>query len=404
MKFVTLERLTVYAIASLVLGSSVIIASLITTPARASGATDFPAFFNAGRIARTEPSRLYDPGLQRLMFSDVAPEIDPALVPYYAYSPFFSLLFVPLSILPYMLAFAAWAFLCIVMPLVGLKFVWTTTDLPPEHFKHVAIFSLCFLPFYAWTLFMGQTTAFAFFALSLAIYLERTDRPFFSGLALSLLLYKPPLVLVVFPMLLVTRRFKAVAGFAGGGFALGLISLALIGPSGLPAYIAMMRSFANKKQGLAGLTNIEVDAYSFFVNLTGGQMRLSTILWALLFAIVGYWMIKTWRQNPELAWITAITWTCTLNYYLLLYDASLIILPVVLLIAIQGGVSNILRWLLVALFVVPWFHGPMSRAWGFQPMTVMLIALGCYQLYVLTRRQTESVFRVQIPVKAKTVA
>lgn len=404
MKFLTLERLTIYAIASLIVGCAVIIASLINTPARLSGATDFPAFFNAGRIARTEPSRLYDPALQRQMFSDVAPEIDPALVPYYAYSPFFSLVFVPLSLLPYMLAFAVWIALCVAMLLLGLQLVWGTTDLPAEHFKHAAIFSLCFLPFYAWTLFMGQTTAFAFFALALAIYFERTGRMFISGLALSLLLYKPPLLILILPMLLITKRWRSLKGLVTGGCALALISLALIGPSGVPSYLEMMRTFAAKKQELAGLTNIEVDAYSFFVNITQGQMRLANILWCALLVIVGYWLVKTWRHNPELAWITAITWTCTLNYYILLYDSSLIILSVVLLIGSHGYVSKSLRWLLIAAFVVPWFHGPMSRAWGFQPMTVMLIALGYYQLYVLTRRETKSVLRVQIPVKTETVA
>lgn len=381
----SLERLTVYAIASMVIGSAVIITSLIQTPARASGAVDWPAFYNSGRIAHSEPSRLYDPQLQQELFSDVAPTIDPRLVPYFAYTPFFSLVFVPLSYLPYLLAFAAWIVLCVVMVLIGLQLIWRTTNLPAEHFKYAAVFSLCFLPFYAWTLFMGQTTAFAFFALALAIYFERTDRPFVSGLALSLLLYKPPLLILILPMLLITKRLRTVAGFAIGGLGLGLISLALIGPSGVPAYLAMMRSFADKKQGLSGLTNIEVDAYSFFVNLTHGQMRLATILWVALLAIVGYWLVKTWRQNKREAWIPAITWTCVLNYYVLLYDSSLIVLSAVLLIASLGHVSKALRWLLIAAFVVPWFHGPMSRAFGVQPMTVALIVFGCYQIASVMR-------------------
>lgn len=400
MHFWNLYRLTVYAVASLVLGCAVIITSLVNTPARLSGATDFPAFYNAGRIARTEPTRLYDPALQRQMFSDVAPEIDPALVPYYAYTPFFALIFVPLSTLPYPVAFAAWIELCFGMLLFGLKLVRRVTDLPSEYFKSAAIISVCFLPFYAWCLFMGQTTAFAFLAIAVAIYLEREDRAFLSGLALSLLLYKPPLLILILPMLLITKRWRTVAGFALGGTALGLLSLALIRPSGVPAYLAMMRSFANKKQGLAGLTNIEVDAYSFFVNLTHGNMRLANVLFAILLVAAGYWLIKTWRHNPQHAWITAITWTCVLNYYVLLYDSTLAILSVVLLIGTQGQVSKPLRWLMITLFVVPWFHGPMSRAWGFQPMTVMLVAFGSYQLYALTRWQAKRIFVVQVGVNS----
>jgi len=382
-RFLNLHRLTVYAAASMVIGCTVIITSVLTTPARLSGATDFPAFYDAGRAVRQDAARLYDPALQMELFSDVAPSIDPRLTPFFAYTPFFSLLFVPLSVLPYPVAFAVWIALCFAMLLFGLKLVWQTTDLSPEYFKTAALISVSFLPFYAWCLFMGQTTAFAFLSIALAVYFERTDRRLLSGLALALLLYKPPLLILILPMLLITKRWRSFVGFTIGGSVLGLISLAIIGFSGIPSYLAMMRAFADKKQGLAGLTNIEVDAYSFFVNITHGQMKVATILWAGLFAIAGYFLIGAWRQNPEQSWITAITWTTVLNYYVLLYDSSLIILSTVLLIGLQGYVSKSLRWLLILLFIVPWFHGPISRMFGFQPMTVLLLAFGCYPLYKL---------------------
>lgn len=319
-------------------------------------------------------------------YTKTLPTIDPGEVPYFVYTPFFALLFSPLALLPYSIAFGCWIVISISLFVVGFRLTWTAANLPTIYWRSSLIIAVSYLPFYAWCLFMGQTTAFAFFAIGLAIYLERTDRSLLSGLALSLLLYKPPLLILILPMLLITKRWKAVAGFGLGCVGLGLISLALIGPSGVPDYFAMMRSFANKKQGLAGLTNIEVDAYSFFVNLTGGQMPAATALWALLFVVVGYCLIKTWRHNPRVAWITAITWTCVLNYYVLLYDSTLIILSAVLLAAMLGRLTNALRWLLTAAFLVPWFHKPMSQAFGFQLMTIVLMSFGVYQLWYLSLR------------------
>jgi hypothetical protein len=240
---------------------------------------------------------------------------------------------------------------------------------------------------------MGQTTAFGLFTLAAAIYLENRDRPLASGFVLSLLLYKPPLLILLIPMLVITKRWSTLIGFAIGGFVLGVISLSLIGTSGVPAYIEMTRGFANKKVGLAGLTHIEVDAYSFFVNLTAGRGRPALALFIILIATVGYWLVKSWRSNPGGSWITAITWSIVLNYYVLLYDSALVILSVILLIgSLRGNVPRTLFWLLIVLFITPWFHAPMARVWGVQMMTLALISFGGYQLLILTRsasRQTK---------------
>jgi hypothetical protein len=384
--FLNLHRLTVYSVASAALGCSVIITSLVTTPARLSGATDFPAFYNAGRIARQAPARLYDRELQIRMFSDVAPLIDPQLTPLFAYTPFFSLLFAPLSVLPYPIAFLCWVLMCGGMLIAGIALVWRVADLPKRYFRNAAIIAVCFLPFYAWCLFMGQTTAFGLFTLAAAIYLENRDPPLASGFVLSLLLYKPPLLILLIPMLVITKRWSTLIGFAIGGFVLGVISLSLIGTSGVPAYIEMTRGFANKKVGLAGLTHIEVDAYSFFVNLTAGRGRPALALFIILIATVGYWLVKSWRSNPGGSWITAITWSIVLNYYVLLYDSALVILSVILLIgSLRGNVPRTLFWLLIVLFITPWFHAPMARVWGVQMMTLALISFGGYQLLILTR-------------------
>lgn len=378
------ERLRLYAIASMATGCLVLALLLWQTPERLAGATDFTAFFNAGRIVNEYPtSDLYSRELQMKLFAEAAPTIDPAQASLFVYTPFFAALFSPFAVLPYPVAFAAWIVTSLAMFVVGFRLVWMVSGLSDVHWKSALAIAVSFVPFYSWCLGMGQTSAFGFFFLALAIYLDRNARQFGSGCVLALLLYKPTLLVLLVPMLLLTKRWRSLAGFLTVGSVLGLISLALIRLSGLPAYFDMAAGFAKAKTG-THLTMLEIDAYSFFVALTRGSAWAPFLFLALTVAILPF-VIKAWRVQPENAWATAIAWTLVLNFYVLMYDASLLVLSVVLFVGTLREVTHGLRWLLIALFLLPWIETATARTFGFQPITVALIVFGCYQIASVMR-------------------
>jgi hypothetical protein len=385
--FLTLERLRIYAVGTLMIGCLVLAALLWTQPQRLVGAADFSAFYNAGRIINEHsPSDLYNRNLQRQLFAELPPGFDPNQTAHFAYTPFFALLFSPLALLPYPIAFLAWTIISLSMFILGFQLVWNASQLPSKHYRTGLLMAVSFLPFYAWCLGMAQTSAFGFFFLALAIYLDHRKH-FLSGCALALLLYKPPLLVLLIPMLLITKKWRTLAGFTCAGIVLALISMALIGLSGIPSYVAMITGFAKTKAGIP-TTGLEIDAYSFFMLLTNNSPRLAIGLVLTLLVIIAPLLISSWKTNPRSAWATAITWTLVLNFYAIIYDATLLVLPVVLLIAL----IKVPRGLLITLFLVRWIETASSEHLRFQPMTAALIVFGCYVLYALARRQTELIF------------
>ncbi len=324
----TPDRARLYAVLTIVLGLSVALYLFVTAPERLTSGVDFPAFYNAGRIILGYPrGNLYNRQLQQTLYMEIAPAAAARTNLFFVYTPFFALIFAPLALLPYLPAFACWMFISLALFTVGFRLAWTAASLSLRHFKTGLILALGFLPFYSWCLLTGQTSAFGFFFLALAIYFDRKGERLASGCALAMLLYKPTLLLLLVPMLMVTKRWRILAGFCIGAFMLGFVSLALIRPSGIPAYLDMLASFSHAKTTGQHLLFFDVDAFAFFLPFLGKYTWFAVL--ALAVAVMPF-LIQAWRRDPAGSFALAITWTLVLNFYVVIYDSTLIILAVVL--------------------------------------------------------------------------
>lgn len=353
---------------------------------------DFPAFYNAGRILDSHSwSSLYDHDLQERLYIELVPNTPPgdARVLYFSYTPFFALLFAPLALLPYRLALLSWSIISLALFLIGFLRVWNTCDLQSQYKVSALLIALSFLPFYAWCLLVGQSSAFGFFALAIAISLDRKGKPLASGLALSLLLYKPPFLVLFLPMLLVTRRLRALAGFSLGAVVLGALSLLMIGSSGLPLYLRMLQSFSVLKLTGRRRTFHEIDLFSFFNSIFHDHVFVTIVLTIAVTVFVLVFLVREWSRVPSRAWALAIPWTTILNLYFLIYDSTILILSVLLTFEWQRN-TRVLRWLVLGLFVAALFD--LARL-GFQPLTFAIAAFGGYQLWVSRSQSVET--RVQ---------
>jgi alpha-1,2-mannosyltransferase len=385
--FLTLDRARVYAVLTMVLGFCIAFSLWVTAPERFRNSVDFPAFYNAGRIINEYPrGSLYDRELQQTLYQEIAPAAAARTNLFFVYTPFFAVIFAPLALMPYLPAFVCWVLISLALFTVGFRLAWTAASLPVRYLNTGFVLALGFLPLYSWCLFIGQTSTFGFFWLALAIYLDRRGRGFVSGCALAMLLYKPTLLLLLVPMLVVTKRWRTVAGFCVGAVVLGLVSLAVIGFSGIPAYLDTLAFFSRAKATGLHLIWFDVDALSFFLPLLGKHAWLAALALA---AVVIPFLLRAWRRDPEDSFALAITWTLVLNFYVVIYDSTLIILAVVLT---AGSLAHPylprgFRWLLLALFLVPWVARQSAQNFGFQPMTIALVAFGCYQLSTILSRQ-----------------
>jgi len=385
-EFLTLKRARVYALLTSIIAASVVLSFAIESPQRLTGATDFPAFYNAGKILNEHSSQhLYDRDLQRQLYVNLAPDAASRRNLYFAYSPFFALIFSPFAMLPYTAAFVCWTLVSLTLFTVGFFLVWKAEALPPRDRTDAFLVAVAFLPFFTWCLTTGQTSAFGFFWLALAIYFDRKVRPFQSGCALAILLYKPTLLVLILPMLVITKRWRTILGFSVAALGLGLISLLLIGANGIVPYVRMLEAFSEDKASGRHPNWADIDIFSFFLPLVGGHSTAARLLTLIVAMIVVPFLYLVWRRRPEVGWATAIIWTLVLNFYVLIYDVTFIVLAVLLTaafyIANRHRLPLGLRWFMLVLFLVPWIETNLALRYGFHPMTLVIVGFGCYQLY-----------------------
>jgi hypothetical protein len=251
----------------------------------------------------------------------------------------------------------------------------------------------------------GHLSALGFVAMSAALAEEDRGRPLLSGLALSVCVYKPTLLVLLLPMLIVTRRFRTLTGFASGSIVLALFATAIQGIRLWSGYVPMLFSFGSGAARVQTHTFKEVwkyvDAASFSSliqpELPAGVFRL---LYPILLACIGcaaLWLIRTWwrsagavRPASTIVWTATLTWTLVLNVYVPIYDCILIVLVVIttagVLMKIPGKPYS--RCFGVVWFLIlacSWITIDVAEKTGFQIITPLLAALGILQLILFGR-------------------
>lgn len=326
---------------------------------------DFIAFYTAGRLVSDQRDRLYDLQLQDQMVHATVPAAPADQSMPYVNPPFFALLFAPLAQLPFAFSYLVWILVSVALYAAAVLFaLWVSPALPR---RSTFLVALAFPPFCMFVLQGGQVSAFGCFALSLAFFLAHSQRTVGAGLALALLLYKPPLLLFVLPMLAVKKQWRTLAGFAVGASLLSFASWVLVGTSGLLQYLQVLRFFYALNNAAAEVfqTSKYVDAGAAIRLLTGqspGSIRF--VLLASAFPL----LLVAWRKlESRRTWALAVAATLLLNLYSPIYDCVLLVLP-----AIWVGPKTIGHWMLAALFVASLFAVPFANLTHVQLLTPLL--------------------------------
>src|SRR5437867_1425311 len=294
---------------------------------------DFVLFYAAGKIvAAHQADHLYDPDLEERIEHGLTGEwsgrhglINP---------PFFALPFVPLAALPYRPACARWSSIGILM-LMGT--LWLVDRV------RAAPWVLAFVPVWA-AISYGQNSLLSLFILASVYVLLRRGRDGVAGGVLGCLLYKPQLVVLLATLLLLDRRWRALAGLGAAAVLLAAITLALSVPATL-AYFALGHSFATML-GERGFPTAKMHSlYSFFVLLLPGHLSAAAAL-ALVSSLAVLALVRL-RQPPYAAdtldrWYAAAIWgTVLVSPHVPLYDLSLLVLPALL---VQPGPQDLATW------------------------------------------------------------
>lgn len=301
------------------------------------GYGDFASFYTAGKIVlRGEGARLYDRQLQWQVQQEFAASVSIRKGPLpYIRPPFEALLFVPFACISYPAAVVIWTFIKVIL-LIATFFL-----IPQEGWKDwrglrsplvQGILSIGFLPV-AFDLVQGQDSIPLLLLLGATFFFLRKRADFRSGTCLGLGLFKFHLVLPLFLVFLIKRRARVLWGFVCIAIVLLLISITVVGWSGIAQYPKYLWDL-NQAPTLLGTNGLVMPNIRGLLSPFLGARRVPFAIQAallLVFALGIASMAKMWTGRGEsrldqAGFSYCIAVLLLTSYYTTSYDLTLLLL------------------------------------------------------------------------------
>ncbi len=233
----------------------------------------------------------------------------------YIRPPFYAALLKPMSLLPFLWAYAAFSVASLA------AYIWFVARFAGEC-PALPFLAAISIPFLA-DLSAGQDASFMLVILGSAILLTRKDRDFVAGLVLSLCAFKFHLFLFVPVFLLLKRRWRMVGGGVCGTLALTLIGVMVNGIGSIPKWLEVLRDpWINPDA--AGMPNLHG-----LVTVLNGDVRLEMVFTGAI-CILFLWMAMRTDQF-ELLLAASLVCGLLLSFHSTIVD-DLLLFPVLILL------------------------------------------------------------------------
>jgi hypothetical protein len=344
---------------------------------------DYPAFYVAGRILNSTPERLHDMALQEKLYRQVIPDAPPGQFLLYPSAPFLAILFRPLALLPYTWSYLAWLVISASLALAGFWLLCKAIpSLAGDDWLTAMLAAFSFTPFLFEGWVSGQTCAVVIFCVAAAVYLRQQGREFSAGMVLAILAFKPTLMLLLLPMLVVTRSFRVLFGVAASGLVLLALSVWAVGCDGCLGFLRFLARYAEAERVAPEIlkaswkyVDLRSAAYPIFLH----PSLWSSVVLAVSVAAAAILLWRTWRHSTDwrLAWASALIWTPVLSPHCAIYD-SVLLIPAVFLAAPAEKSSDWFLPLVMLVYLTAWCSQPIAAMTGFQPLSAAIVLLGLY--------------------------
>lgn len=351
---------------------------------------DFAGFYVAAQILdQGDTTKLYDRELHAQLYHRLLPKLPRDEIIPYVHPPFVAGTLRLLTWLPYDTAVAVWLFISLALYITGtliLLRACPTLDQPQRWL--VVLLALSFEPFLFECWLGGQLSAVGYFSFALTYYFLKQGKPLQAGLALGICFYKPTLLLLMVPMLVIGQQWLMLAGMTVTGlFYLGL-SLLLVGGDCTLGYVNVLLAFRQQSSGAEAFVIREwkyVDLNHFWQILLGKSIWKTMTLGISALLVIVPLAISWWRQRglpADRLWAASLFLVPVINLYFGVYDTVVVVQAAIILTAlvIQENQGRIIvsPWIyaLVLLALVPWFTQPLAKAIGIQLMTLLMMAIG----------------------------
>ena len=294
---------------------------------------DFFNFYAAAKLYVTNGgAAVYDIAMQRQVELQITGQ-DPSrfiVLPYF-HPPYYTLLIAPLAYLDYRHAYYAMAAFNLLLA-VALVVILVRTSLRVHGRGRLIAASMIggFFPLFV-TVLQGQSDLVLLVPLAGAYAAWARGRIGLAGALSALALSKPQLLLLI-PVLFITRRaWRALAGFVGVLLALGAVSVAAFGFGPVLDYLGAVGTWAvtGHLPNTGQLVYTDPAVYSLrnvLEAVPGGGKVVAFVILVLLLALVA--LSLSWRPDkPRLDFALAVAASLVLSPHQNVHDLALLVIP-----------------------------------------------------------------------------
>ncbi len=330
---------------------------------------DFPAFYAAGSIAADgDWADLYDPDRQLAEQSRLFPESDDSFL-YFAYPPHAAAAYRPLAALDYRLAYSIHSVLMAAAAVAALAAMRPMVPLLRRQFELAATGVLLFNPVLR-AVTGGQNTALTMLGLALIWRFLHDEEEVAAGLVVALLLFKPQLAVPLAGLLLLTRRWRAVAAVGAGTLAVWGLGAMVMGTGWLGTWWTEVRAFAEldaEVNGHNAVSWLGVSEHVFGAGSGTAHVIAVPLVLATIAATCVVWLSPRFDLGAGIA-ITAAT-LVLMSPHAMFYDAGL--LSITAVVALDRLGARVVP--VVALVWVGSWLQMGAAALGFAPLFVLVV-------------------------------
>ena len=338
---------------------------------------DYPAFYGAGAIALDgDWDSLYDAEFQQQAQAGLV-DADEGFL-YFAYPPPVAAAYAALAGLEYRWSYLAHTML---MALALAGAVQMARPLAPVVDRYpVAAFAVALLtyPLYR-AVTGGQNTALTLLLIVAAARLERAERWAAVGAIVGLMLYKPQFGLLYLALLVIRRRWRAVAAAWVVGGAMWAFSAAVLGAAWLAEWFSQASHFARLNADLNAANFVSLPGALGHVFGTAGEVIGWTVAAMAVGLLVMLWWVRREADAPAVYALTAGVAVLVLPQPLF-YEAGLLVFLAALVVSARPRAGLVLAAAAAATWVQPF-----SGSLGSMPMMLLAVTLVAWAGAVLWR-------------------
>ena len=361
----------IVALLPLLLGGELLL-WIVLLPVGMRGDADFAMFYTAGSMVRAGYAHHYD---AETRFQSELVSKTPAP---YTHLPYEALLFAPLSVLPYRVAYCTFLLLNLGLAISAL-FLMPRADV---HWLS-ALTVASFFPVSA-AIADGQDSIFLLIIACAAWFLFSRKQEWFAGNLLALGLFRFQIVLPIAGLMFLWKRWRFVAGFVMSTAALLVLSGWLAGFDQLAVYGSHLLSLSTVTRQETGYSISQsqarrmVSLRALFVNiLPSAHIAQAITLLASIALLI--WVAHRGRLlGRKYQFALEVAFSVLVSYHLFVYDLTILLIPMIAALELAGnGKSRTAH----AAVLIPLLATPVGILWRPFLLALPLLAF----LYMIAR-------------------